>query len=297
VVIGVPFILLRWGFQQDDVQSWVTGVVSGFDVGGVKISFANIASAIIVFIFGIILTRMFQRWLTTNVLTRTRLDPGVKHSVGAGVGYLGIIIATIVALDYTGLDLSNLALIAGALSVGIGFGLQNVVNNFVSGIILLIERPIRVGDWIVVGEREGYVKKISVRATELETFDRQSIVIPNAELINTSVGNWMLKDRTGRLIIEVGVSYDANEEEVRNIFYRLIAADDRIATYPAPFVYFKDFGDNALIFQLRVILKDVSDIVQVGGDMRFSIRKAFREAGIAIPFPQRDIHIRKMQTT
>ncbi|TFH53351.1 MAG: mechanosensitive ion channel family protein, partial [Candidatus Zixiibacteriota bacterium] len=232
-----------------------------------------------------------------NVLTRTRLDPGVKHSVGAGVGYVGIIIATIVALDYTGLDLSNLALIAGALSVGIGFGLQNVVNNFVSGIILLIERPIRVGDWIVVGEKEGYVKKISVRATELETFDRQSIVIPNAELINTSVGNWMLKDKTGRLIIEVGVSYDTNEEQVRDIFYRLIAADDRIATYPEPYVYFKDFGDSALIFQLRVILKDVSDIIKVGGDMRFSIRKAFREAGIAIPFPQTDIHIHKTEPT
>jgi potassium efflux system protein len=297
VVIGVPFILLQWGFQRDDVQSWVTRVLSGFDVGDVRISFANIALAIIVFIFGIILTRIFKRWLTKNVLTRTRLDPGVKHSIGAGVGYFGIIIATIVALDYSGLDLSNLALIAGALSVGIGFGLQNVVNNFVSGIILLIERPVRVGDWIVVGEKEGYVKKISVRATELETFDRQSIVIPNAVLINTSVGNWMLKDKTGRLIIEVGVSYDTNEEEVRDIFYQLIAADDRIATYPAPYVYFKEFGDNALIFQLRVILKDVSDIIKVGGDMRFSIRKAFREASIAIPLPQRDIHIHKTEPT
>jgi potassium efflux system protein len=297
LVIGIPFILLQWGFQQDDVKSWVTRFLSGFTVGDVRISFANIALAIIVFIVGIVLTRIFQRWLTTNVLTRTRLDPGVKHSVGAGVGYVGIIVATIVALDYTGLDLSNLALIAGALSVGIGFGLQNVVNNFVSGIILLIERPIRVGDWIVVGEKEGYVKKISVRATELETFDRQSIVIPNAELINTSVGNWMLKDKTGRLIIEVGVSYDTNEEQVRDIFYRLIAADDRIATYPEPYVYFKDFGDSALIFQLRVILKDVSDIIKVGGDMRFSIRKAFREAGIAIPFPQTDIHIYKTEPT
>ncbi|MBZ0217855.1 MAG: mechanosensitive ion channel, partial [Fimbriimonadaceae bacterium] len=253
------------------------------------------ALAISVFIIGLILTRIFQRWFTANVLTRTRLDTGVKHSIGAGIGYLGFLIAVILALDYTGIDLSNLALIAGALSVGIGFGLQNVVSNFVSGIILLIERPIRVGDWIVVGDKEGYVKKISVRATELETFDRQSIVIPNAELINTSVGNWMLKDRTGRLIIEIGVSYNSNEEEVRDILYRLIAEDERIATEPKPFVRFKDFGDNALIFEVRVFLKDISDIIRIGSDMRFRIRKAFREAGIAIPFPQRDIHLQAAQ--
>lgn len=291
VVIGAPFIMLQWGFQRDDVLSWVSRALGGFNVGDVRISFANIILAVAAFVIGLILTRIIQRWLTVSVLTRTRIDPGVKHSIGAGVGYLGFIIAVVVALDYTGLDLSNLALIAGALSVGIGFGLQNVVNNFVSGIILLIERPIRVGDWIVVGNNEGYVKKISVRATELETFDRQSIVIPNAELINTSVGNWMLKDKTGRLIVEVGVSYDADEEEVRDILYRLIAEDNRIATFPEPYVYFKDFGDSALIFQARVFLKDVADIIKVGGDMRFGIRKAFREAGIAIPYPQRDIHV------
>lgn len=295
LVIGIPFILLQWGFQRQDVQSWLIRFLGGFNIGDVRISFANIALAIIVFIVGLILTRIFQRWFTGNVLTRTRLDTGVKHSIGAGIGYIGFIVAVILALDYTGIDLSNLALIAGALSVGIGFGLQNVVSNFVSGIILLIERPIRVGDWIVVGNQEGYVKKISVRATELETFDKQSIVIPNAELINTSVGNWMLKDKTGRLIVELGVSYDSNEEEVRDILYRLIAEDNRIAIDPSPFVRFKDFGDNALVFEVRVFLRDISDIIRVGSDLRFAIRKAFRDAGIAIPFPQRDIHVHAAQ--
>ena len=296
-VVGVPLVLLQWGFQQDDVQSWIVRALGGFDVGDVRISFANIALAIVVFVVVLVLTRMFQRWLGTKVLTRTRLDSGARHSIGAGIGYLGFIIAAIVALDYSGIDLSNLALIAGALSVGIGFGLQNVVNNFVSGVILLVERPIRVGDWIVVGDKQGYVKNISVRATELETFDRQSIVIPNAELINTAVGNWMLKDQVGRLIVEVGVSYDANEEEVRDILYRLIAEDNRIAPFPKPYVYFKNFGDSALIFEVRVFLNNVNDIIVVGGDMRFAIRRAFREAGIAIPFPQRDIHIQEMQPT
>ncbi len=293
--VGVPSILLQWGFQQDDVQSWIARALGGFEVGDVRISFTNIVLAVIVFVVGLILTRMFQRWLAAKVLTRTRLDSGARHSIGAGVGYLGFIFAAIIALEYSGIDLSNLALIAGALSVGIGFGLQNVVNNFVSGVILLVERPIRVGDWIVVGDKQGYVKKISVRATELETFDRQSIVIPNAELINTAVGNWMLKDSVGRLIVEVGVSYDANEEDVRDILYALVAADDRIAAEPKPYVYFKNFGDSALIFEVRVFLKDIADIIAVAGDMRFAIRKAFRETGIVIPYPQRDIHMQTAQ--
>lgn len=291
LAVGIPSILLQWGFQQDDVASWFTRVFSGVSVGDVQIGIGNIVLAIVAFIVGLVLTRMFQRWLGQKVLTRTRLDSGAKHSISAGVGYVGFILAVVIALDYTGIDLSNLALIAGALSVGIGFGLQNVVNNFVSGVILLVERPIRVGDWIVVGDKQGFVRKISVRATELETFDRQSIVIPNAELINTAVGNWMLKDNIGRLIVEVGVSYDADEEEVRDVLYRLIENDDRIAEEPKPYVYFKDFGDSALIFELRVFLKDVSQIIVVGGDMRFAIRKAFRESGIVIPYPQRDIHI------
>ena len=201
IFIGIPFILFQWGFQQDDVQVWLSYISGGFSIGDVRVSFGNIFLALLVFILGLVMTRVVQRWLSSNVLTRTSLDTGVKHSIGAGIGYFGVIVTSLLALSYTGVDLSSLTLIAGALSVGIGFGLQNVVNNFVSGIILLVERPIRVGDWIVVGNTEGFVKKISVRATQLETFDRQSIVVPNAELINTMVGNWMLKDNIGRLTV------------------------------------------------------------------------------------------------
>lgn len=296
LLVGIPMILLQWGFQQDDVQSWFTNTLGEFTIGDTRISSANIFLAIMVFIIGVFLTRIFQRWLGSSVLSRTRIDSGLKNSIGAGVGYIGFIITALLALSYTGIDLSSLTLIAGALSVGIGFGLQNVVNNFVSGIILLVERPIRVGDWVVVGNTEGFVKKISVRATQLETFDRQSIVVPNAELINTTVGNWMLKDKTGRLIVEIGVSYSANEEEVRDILLKIAQDDARIATEPAPHIHFKDFGDNALIFEIRVFLKDVSEIVHVAGDMRFRIRKEFRNVGIEIPFPQRDIHVHNSVT-
>ena len=291
LLIGIPLILLQWGFQQDDVQNWFTSTLGEFRIGDTRISSANIFLAVIVFIAGVFLTRVFQRWLSSTVLARTRIDSGLKNSISAGAGYIGFIIAALVALSYTGIDLTSLTLIVGALSVGIGFGLQNVVNNFVSGIILLIERPIRVGDWVVVGNTEGFVKKISVRATQLETFDKQSIVVPNAELINTTVGNWMLKDKSGRLIVEVGVSYDANEEEVRDILLKIAKEDQRIAANPEPYIHFKDFGDNAMIFQVRVFLKDVSEFIQVAGDMRFRIRKEFRDANIVIPYPQRDIHI------
>jgi small-conductance mechanosensitive channel len=291
LTVGIPVVLLQWGFKRDDVLGWVGRFFEGISVGGVEISLGAIVVAIMAFAVGLVLTRIFQRWMSANILSRTRLDSGVKHSLNAGIGYLGILLAILFALQYAGLDLSGLALIAGALSVGIGFGLQNVVSNFVSGIILLIERPIRVGDWIVVGGHEGIVKKISVRATELETFDRKSVVIPNSELINTSVSNWMLKDRTGRLILEVGVSYKCDEEQVRDILYDIVRADERIAQEPEPYVFFKDFGDSALLFEVRVFLKDVNEIIRVAGDMRFAIRKAFRASAIEIPFPQRDIHM------
>lgn len=291
LLLGIPFAMLQWGFQQTDVLSWMTSLFTGFSIGSFNVSLTRFFAAFLALTIGIVLTRIFQRWLNSNVLQRTNMDSGAQNSVSSGIGYVGYFIAALVALRYSGIDLSKLALIAGALSVGIGFGLQNVVNNFVSGIILLVERPIRVGDWIIVGSNEGYVRNISVRATQLETFDRRSIIIPNSELINASVGNWMLKNKTGRLIIPVGVSYDADEEQVRSILFGLVENEKRLLKTPAPFINFKDFGDNALIFEVRVFLKDVAEIVTVGSDLRFAIRKALKEADISIPFPQRDVHI------
>lgn len=291
LLLGIPFAMLQWGFQQSDVFGWLSKLFTGFSVGSFNISLTKFFGAFLALTIGIILTRFFQRWLNSNVLQRTNMDSGAQNSVSSGIGYVGYFIAALVALRYSGIDLSKLALIAGALSVGIGFGLQNVVNNFVSGIILLIERPIRVGDWIIVGTNEGYVRNISVRATQLETFDKQSIIIPNSELINASVGNWMLKNKTGRLILPVGVSYDSDVEQVRSLLMNIVEDEKRVLKNPAPFIYFKDFGDNALMFEVRVFLKDVSEIISVGSDMRFAIRKALKEVDISIPFPQRDVHI------
>ena len=150
-------------------------------------------------------------------MARGRVDPGVRNSIRTVVGYAGLALAALMGVSAAGIDLSNLALIAGGLSLGIGFGLQNVVSNFVSGLILLAERPFKAGDWIVAGDVSGTVKKISVRATEIETFQRQTMILPNSMLINTAVGNWTHKNKLGRMDIKVNVAYDADVKRAHAI--------------------------------------------------------------------------------
>ena len=190
VLVFLPLILFLWGFQPGDIQAWSYKLATGVTIGSVTISLTGILSGIVIFIIGYFLTRWFQGWLDGSVMARGKVDAGVRNSIRLAVGYAGVALAALVGISAAGIDLSNLALVAGALSLGIGFGLQNVVSNFVSGLILLAERPFKVGDWIVAGDVNGTVKKISVRATEIETFQRQSVILPNSNLINNAVGNW-----------------------------------------------------------------------------------------------------------
>ncbi|MDH3692232.1 MAG: mechanosensitive ion channel, partial [Gammaproteobacteria bacterium] len=198
VVAAVFLSLVGWGIRPTDQWRWIRKVLEGFTVGNVTISLADILLAVLVFIAAMAATRLLQRILLNRALPRTRLDLGARHALSAGVGYFGVILAVALAIAALGVSFTNVALIAGALSVGIGFGLQNIVNNFVSGFILLVERPIKVGDWVAVGTQEGFVKQISFRATELETFQKASIIIPNAEILSTAVVNLTHKDRYGR---------------------------------------------------------------------------------------------------
>jgi small-conductance mechanosensitive channel len=190
LLIFLPLTLFMWGFQPGDIQAWAQKLATGFSIGSVTISLLGILSGILVFAIGYFLTRWFQGWLDGSVMARGKVDAGVRNSISLVVGYAGIAIAALVGISAAGIDLSSLALVAGALSLGIGFGLQNVVSNFVSGLILLAERPFKVGDWIVAGDVSGTVRKISVRATEIETFQRQTVILPNSNLINGAVGNW-----------------------------------------------------------------------------------------------------------
>ena len=290
IAFGVPLILLQWGFQVQDIELWVYRAFTDIRIGGISISLTGILVGILLFLIGLFGTRKFERWLDSHVLARSRMDPGVRNSITTGVGYLGVAFAGLIGILAAGINLSSLAIVAGALSLGIGFGLQNIVSNFVSGLILLAERPFKVGDWVETGTTQGFVKRISVRATEIETFQRQSIIVPNSELINGVVGNWNHRNSVGRADIEVGVSYSADPEKVLRILEEIALAHEMVLRNPAPAVHFVNFGASSLDFVLKVFLADVLNGMGVKNDLRVSIYKRFKEEGIEIPFPQTDVN-------
>ncbi|GAB5505250.1 MAG: mechanosensitive ion channel family protein [Rhizobiaceae bacterium] len=292
VAIGIPLILLQWGFQWGDITTWALRSLRQIQIGSVSFSILDVLTGILVFVIGYFVTRWFQRWLDGSVMTRGRVDAGVRNSIKTVVGYTGIAIAILIGVSAAGINLSSLALVAGGLSLGVGFGLQNIVSNFVSGLILLVERPFKSGDWIVAGGVSGTVKKISVRATEIETFQRQSVILPNSELINSAVGDWTHRNRLGRIDIPIGVSYDANPRRVHAILTEIAAAHPTILKNPEPMVVFKDFGDSSLNFEIRFFLADVMSQLAIQNDIRFAIYDRLKEEEIEIPFPQRDLHIR-----
>ncbi|MEO1293995.1 MAG: mechanosensitive ion channel domain-containing protein, partial [Pseudomonadota bacterium] len=263
----------------------------GFSVGETRFSPTDLLIVVAVLVTGLWLTRFLQRLLRSSVLPNMGIDRGAQTSLSAGFGYLGFFVTALLAISAAGLDLSNLAIVAGALSVGIGFGLQNIVNNFVSGIILLAERPIKVGDWIEVGGAGGYVRRVNVRSTEIETFDRASVIVPNSDLISNQVTNWTHKTMSGRVIAKVGVSYDCDPEQVRAILQEVGASHPMVLRFPKPVVLFRGFGDSALDFELRVIIRDVNWMLSVQSDLNLAIYKRFKEEGIEIPFPQRVLHV------
>jgi len=293
VLGGLVLVVLLplWGVRWSEVTVWVEQALTGVTVGGVAFSLADIALALVVFVVLIVAVRALQRALDDRVLRRSGMQVGLRDAVRAGLGYTGVIVAGLIAVGVAGIDLSSLAIIAGALSVGIGFGLQNIVNNFVSGLILLVERPIQVGDWVIVGEHEGIVKRISVRATEITTFQRASVIIPNSTFLESSVLNWTHKDLTGRVEVYVSVAYGTDPRKVEETLLETARSHSKVASVPEPRAIFLAFGDSGLEFVLWAYTHDVNEKFDIGSDLRFAVEATFREAGIEIPYPQRDVHI------
>jgi small-conductance mechanosensitive channel len=291
LMTGIPLILLSWGFHIQDLELFAYRLFTEIKLGNISISLVGIFAGVLFFLGGYLITRWFQRWLDGNVMARGQIDMGVRNSVKTGIGYLGVAVAAIIGISAAGIDLSSLALVASALSVGIGFGLQNIVSNFVSGLILLVERPFKVGDWIVSGTSEGIVKRISVRATEIETFRKQSIIVPNSELINGSVGNWTHRNRLARSEIPVSVSFDADPQRVMDLLLELVRDIPKVLRNPEPHVEFLRIGPSSLDFEMRFYLSDLSDGMEIRNNLRIDILKRFREEGIAIPYPHQELHI------
>lgn len=291
ILTGIIVLPLIWGVQAEAIATGLSNALTGFQIGPIKISLADLLWAGFLFAALLIATRLLQRALEQQIFPRTRLDIGIRNSIRAAVGYTGFTLAAVLAISTIGIDLSNLALIAGALSVGIGLGLQNIVNNFVSGVILLVERPIKVGDWVVIGDHQGYVRKISVRATELTTFDRGSVFIPNSNLIASPVMNRTYADPLGRVIVPVGLAYGSDTQKVRGILQDIASCHPEILKNPAPLVLFRSFGESALQFELVAYLADVNRSLSITSDLCFAIYEAFSKEGIEFPFPQRDVSL------
>jgi small-conductance mechanosensitive channel len=285
-------VLVMWGLPGAVLQEGVDLAINGVDVGGFELSLVGIGLALCVLFALLTAVRVFQRFLTDRVLVQTRLELGVRDALATGFSYIGYVLAVLITFAVLGLNVGNIALIFGALSVGIGFGLQHVVSNFVSGLILLVERPIKTGDWIVVGDQQGYVRRISVISTEIQTFDAAAVIVPNSTMLSSQVTNWHLHNKLGRVIVAVGVSYDSDPEHVRKVLLACAEQNSEILKRPAPQVLFREFGDSSLDFELRFFLREIDGLLRVSSEMRFALKKAFDEAGIEIPYPQRDLHIR-----
>lgn len=260
---------------------------------GTPITLQGIFYFLISILLLIYITDKFHKKIVNRILARSNIDIGVSESIGTIFRYVVMTIGLFVIIQTAGIDLTALGFIAGALGVGIGFGLQGITNNFISGLIILFERPIKVGDRIDVGEISGDVVRIAARATTIVTNDNISIIIPNSEFINSRVINWSHNDRRIRFNYPVGVSYNENPRIVRKLLLEVAKENNAVLKHPPPDVLFKEFADSALIFNLRVWTYEYTDRPNVlKSQLYYAIFKKFDDNNISIPFPQRDLHFK-----
>jgi potassium efflux system protein len=291
----VPGILFSWG-AYDDLSGAIKGLLAlGFNLGSQRISLGLVIISAGILYGSFLASWIIQKLLTERVLARRRVEAGVQVAIARLVHYVLIFIGFVVALLALGFEFTKLTIVLSALGVGIGFGLQSIVNNFVSGLILLFERPVRVGDFIELGDKWAEIKKIGLRATTVQTFDQADVIIPNADLVTNQVINWTLSNRLVRLIIPVGVAYGSDISLVMETLLACTREHSKIAEAPVPQVLFLSFGESALEFELRVWVLDADNRLLVSSELHQEIDRRFREAKIEIAFPQRDLHLRNVE--
>ncbi|HVO72716.1 MAG TPA: mechanosensitive ion channel domain-containing protein [Ignavibacteriaceae bacterium] len=281
----------------ESIKKFFIDLMQSLDLPVIKIGTTDLTLWTIIYLFLLLfiliyITGKIRRWVIYRLLSKSKIDLGVRISVGTIIRYIILVIGFVIALQTVGIDLSTFTILAGALGVGIGFGLQNITNNFVSGIIILFERPIKVGDRIEVGKIRGDVVRISMRSTEIVTNDNISIIVPNSEFISSTVINWSHVDRNVRLNFPVGVSYKSDPEEVRKTLLLVAGENPGVLKEPKSDVLIEEFGDNAILFNLRVWTREYINRPGVlKSQIYYEILKRFKQNNIEIPFPQRDIHI------
>lgn len=262
-----------------------------FSIGDTPVTIGSLFTFFGFIAIAIVASAVLQR-VMRRLYQRREVDEGVQYALNRLLHYVVLAIGIFLAVDNLGINLTALAAVGGVLLVGIGFGLQNIAQNFVSGLILLLERPIKKGDYVEVGDTRGTVREIHARATVVTTLDNVDILVPNGQFITEPVINSTFGNRRVRVAIDVGVAYGTDTEKVRDVLERVASEHLEVIQEPPPQVRFVDFGDSSLDFRLLVWLSNAVDEFRLASDLRFAIDRAFRDAGIEIPFPQRDLHVR-----
>jgi small-conductance mechanosensitive channel len=290
-LVLLPGILMVWGIY-DSLEGATKGLLAlGFTLGSQRITVGLLIGVGGIVYGSFLISWIIQKLLIDEVLFKRRVEMGVRHSIARLAHYAVMLVGFLLALSALGFEISKITIMLSALGVGIGFGLQSIVNNFVSGLILLFEQPVRVGDTIEIGGKWAEIKRIGIRATTVQTFDRADLIIPNADLISNQVTNWTLRNRLARLIIPVGVAYGSDVSLVMETLMECAKSNPKVANHPPPKVLMLSFGESTLDFELRVIVRDFDDRIEVKSALHQEIDRRFREANITIAFPQRDLHL------